>query len=1102
MKQKGNNRLEGRIRRQGSKRMLVCLIVGLLLAVTWAQLALALDPKKAITQYLHEAWTAENGLPQNTVQAIIQTRDGYLWLGTQDGLVRFDGTHFTPFSNGNGDGIKQPHILCLYEDREGSVWIGTLGGGLNRFKDGKLTSYTTKDGLSSDTVGSIYEDAKGTLWIGTREGLNQFKDGKFSVYTTKDGLSNNIVRAIYQDQEGSLWIGTRGGGLNRFKDGKFTSYTTKDGLSDDYVWTIYEDQEGSLWIGTEGSGLNRFKDGKFTSYTTKDGLLSNQIRALWEDKKGNLWIGTLGGGLSRFRDGKLASYTAKDGLSDDSVMSIYEDKEGSLWLGTNASGLSRLKDGRFSAYTIKEGLSNNMVWTIYGGRDGSIWAGTQGGLNHLKDERVTAYTTQNGLSYDAIMAIYEDKEGNLWVGTNGGGLNRFRDGKFTVYTTKDGLSNNNVRSIYEDKEGNLWVGTNGGGLNRFKDGKFSVYTTKDGLSNNFVRSIYQDREGNLWIGTNGGGLNRFKGGKLSAYTTREGLSNDFVWTIYEDQEGSLWIGTEGGGLNRLKNGKITSFTTKDGLFNNIVFAILEDDHANLWMSCNKGIFRVSKQELNDFADGKLHSISSVVYETADGLRSNECNTGSPAGCRTRDGKLWFPTIKGVAVIDPNNIQINTLVPPVTIEQVIIDGKAVGPTEKIEMPPGRGELEFHFTALSFLAPEKVRFKYKLEGFDKDWTEAKTERKSHYTNIPPGRYRFRVMACNNDGIWNEAGATFDFYLKPHFYQTTWFYALCALAVALAGFGIYRFRVRQLRHRTLQLELIVGERTQELKRSQAQVLKLEKQATEQRMAGGFAHEMRNALAGSKLVLDQALALDGLDPNISLNLANCRALKEIYLELNETLPPDKMQAVLARMQKIFTNEERLGEILQLVRKATSRGLNITQRIMDYSEISQQQPGRQRINLHELTLKVVNEVTSEFSSQGILIQYELDPQLCVIGDEAHFYAVIKNILLNAQDALIDPGLAERTARLIQIKAASQEDRCLMTISDNGVGVAPENLQKIFEPFYSTKPASGTGLGLGVVKKILSLYQGEIEVRSEEGKGTSFSISLPAYWSEAVSEAA
>jgi PAS domain S-box-containing protein len=796
--------------------------VGLLLtacilsAVFWHGIAPALDRKKAITQYGHNVWQTENGLPQNSVQAIIQTHDGYLWLGTEEGVVRFDGIHFTVFDRKNTHEIKDNNIQALFEAPDGSLWIATLGGGLSRLKDGSFVSYTTSEGLPSNVVRSVFEDRSGSLWIGTYgAGLAQLKDGKVTTYTSKDGLSNNFVRSIIQDREGDLWIGTTGG-LSRMRDGKFTSYTRKHGLPGDIVRTIYQDRKGVVWIGTSG-GLGRLKDGKITSYTVKDGLPHDAVRSLYEDRDGSLWIGTLGG-LSRFADGTFTNYTTTEGLPDNEVVSIFEDREGSLWIGMGAGGLEQLKDGMFTTYTSQEGLSNNEVWSVTEGRDGSLWIGTNGGgFDRLRGRSISTISTKQGLSNSIVRSVYEARDGSLWIGTNRG-LNRLRDGRIITNTAKQGLANEAVRAIYEDRERNVWIGTDGAGLYRFRRGHFTTYTTSEGLANNVVWAITGGQDGSLWIGTNAG-LSRYKDRKFTSYTTRDGLSSDFVISLYESKEGALWIGTMNG-LNRLFDGKFTSYTTQDGLFDDAPSQILEDDNGNFWMSCNKGIWRVSKKELDDFAEGKIKSVTSFSYGRADGMKSSECNGGcQPAGWKASDGRLWFPTIKGVVVVDPNRLEINRLPPPVTIEQVVVDGQAVGQIENTSFSQGKKKFEFHYAGLSFLAPEKVKFRYRLDGFDGEWVDAGTERVAHYTNIPPGDYTFMVTASNNDGIWNEKRATFNFYLQPYFYQTHWFYAFCFLTFILAGRGLYYARVKHLKRRQNELALTIHKQTRELQKEVAE-------------------------------------------------------------------------------------------------------------------------------------------------------------------------------------------------------------------------------------------------------------------------------------------
>jgi ligand-binding sensor domain-containing protein/signal transduction histidine kinase len=765
--------------------------------------ALALDSRLAVSQYHHRAWQIEDGLPQNSVQAIAQTSEGYIWLATQEGLARFDGIKFTVFDINNTPALKANNIQTLYVDRAGALWIGTEGGGLSRLADSQFTTYTTADGLADDIVESIFEDGAGRLWAGTFGGLSRFEGGKFTTYTTADGLPQNSVLALAEDREGNLWIGTEGGGLSKWDGSRFTTFTTRQGLGDDLVRSICVDRHGSLWAGTAG-GLSRFKDGRLVTFRAGDGLADDNIRCVYEDREGNLWIGTDAGGLNRYTGSLFSAFTKKEGLARNSVASLYQDVEGTLWIGTYGGGLSRLKDGKFVTLTEREGLPHDNAMAIYEDSRGTTWIGTSGGLSRFEGGKFMTYTAKDGLSDETILSICEDRQNNIWVGT-ADGLNRLSGGRFTIYAEKDGLTDPTVLALCEDSDGSLWIGT-AGGLSRLKDGKFTNYTTADGLPGNSVWALLKGGDGSLWIGTDGGGLNRLKDGVFQAYTKREGLAYDLVMALHEDADGSLWVGTSHG-LSRLKGGEFTNYTTKTGLYDDAIFRILEDQNGNLWMSCNKGIFRVGKGELEDVAAGKIASVTSISYGTADGMKSRECNGGfQPAGFKSSDGRLWFPTIQGVAVIDPANIKVNELPPPVLIEGLLADGRSMSLHEQISLPPGTEKLEFKYTGLSYLAPEKVKFMYKLEGFDKHWVEAGSRREVAYTNLAPGNYSFEVKACNNDGVWSEAAAGIRFYLEPRFYQTYWFYALCLATLALIAWALYQMRIRQM---SAQFSAVLAER-----------------------------------------------------------------------------------------------------------------------------------------------------------------------------------------------------------------------------------------------------------------------------------------------------
>jgi PAS domain S-box-containing protein len=803
-------------------RRIVSLILSILaLCSVHADLAFGGGDNRRVSEYVHNVWQTADGLPQNTIQAIAQTPDGYLWLATQEGLVRFDGVKLQVFDRKTTAEIKNNDIRSLCVSRDGSLWIGNFLGNLVRLKDGKFNSYDPADGLNGNSISAIHEDRAGNLWIGTRGGgLFRRTGEKFERFTTNVGLINNSISSITEDQDGSLWIGTDGG-VSTFRRGEFTNLTKKEGLSDETIGTIFQDRNGSIWIGTERGGLDRYQNGKFTTFKVENGLPGNSVHAIMQDNDGSLWIGTTQG-VSRLEDGHFDNYSVKDGLSDGSVGALFQDSEGSIWIGTLNGGLNRLRRGRFATHGTSEGLSNPVVWTVTEDGSGNIWAGTDGGgLNEYANGRFSVWTKKQGLSGNTIGSLYPSKDGSLWISTDGG-LDRLKDGKVVTFTTKEGLPAKLessglapavlVKAITEDFEGNLWFGTDGGGLCLFKDGKFITYTVKDGLASNSVLWLTPRRAGGIWIGTTKG-LSKFDSGKFSTLTTKDGLSNDNIMTMYEDGVGVLWVGTESG-LSRLKDGKFTTFTSRDGLFDDLTFEILEDGQGFLWMSCNKGIYRVSKKELNDFASGLIPSVNSTPYGIADGMISKECDGGvQPSGWKSNDGKLWFPTIQGVVAFDPNHLSVNNRIPPIHIEWVTAPGISLESPSEVRLSPGDGTFEILFTAPTFIAPGLVQFRYKLEGFDKDWVDAGTRRTAFYTNIPPGAYRFLVTAKNSEGEWNKFQASVAIHLAPYFYQTLWFYSLCILAVAGSVFAAHRIRVKGLKTREATLAARVDKRTAEL-------------------------------------------------------------------------------------------------------------------------------------------------------------------------------------------------------------------------------------------------------------------------------------------------
>jgi ligand-binding sensor domain-containing protein len=791
--------------RRGS--VAVCLAGALLAART----SLALDPARTLTEYGLDVWQSEHGLPQNSVQALRQTRNGYLWVGTQEGLVRFDGVRFEVFDTTRGS-IANNDVSALLESSDGTLWIGTFGGGLVRFRNGAFRAYGARDGLPTDTIYDLAEDRRGALWIATaRAGLVQLKDRRFTAYGPKLGLPSDIVRCVLVDRQDTVWAGTPDG-LVRLRDGRFDVLTSKDGLRNNTITALAEDADGVLWIGT-GVGLHRLKEGRIEAFTTREGLPHDLVRALAVDREGTLWVGT-GRGLARFRDGTFTGLTEGNGLPSDAVIAVREDREGNLWIGTDGGGLARLKDGRLTTRTVRDGLSSDNVYPVTGAGDGGLWLGTyRGEIDRFDGRRFRPLPLpRDDKSASRIRALLEDSRGRLWIGRDRG-LLRYASGAFTSFTAANGLPNENVRAIAEDRRGRLWIGTDGGGLVRHDGTGFHTFTTADGLGSNEVRAILEAGDGDLWVGTYGG-LSRLRGDRFDTYTTKDGLTHNLVRCLLADEDGTLWIGTYGGGLSRLRGRAFVSYTTRNGLPSDAIYGIVDDGEGHLWMSCNRGIFRVSRKDLEDVAGGWSQTLHPTSFDESDGMKSRECNGGSPACWRTADGRLWFGTLKGVVVVDPRHLKAKAAAPPVVLEELVVDGEPARLVRGLKLPPRRHRLQFRFTALTFSAPQKVRFSYKLEGFDQDWVDAGTLRMASYTQIPPGRYTFRVIARNEDGVWNQAGDAFTFTMTPAFYETPIFRAALTLAALAAGVAFYRLRTRQLRAREKVLEARITEALANLK------------------------------------------------------------------------------------------------------------------------------------------------------------------------------------------------------------------------------------------------------------------------------------------------
>lgn len=874
----------------------------------------ALDPEREIDQYARSVWTRTEGLPYSGVTALAQDAAGFLWIGTQEGLARFDGVRFEVFDKGNTPAFEDHFITALA--------VGPPGAGDHlRQEGGSKVARAAVTGPGAGTRESGIGAGAATLWIGTRRGLLRYRDGAFTRYGARQGLPEEYVRSLLVDTEGNLWVGTYGEGLALWGDAEgsvLRVWDTAEGLLEGTVRALSQDASGALWVGTSG-GLHLLVGGELTPYTTEDGLPSHFIRALAVGPEGRLWVGTEGGGLCRrvrhVRQGPrgLAEETTFEQVplgpvppgvtGGSSIGALLTDVQGNLWVGTHGAGLFRLRenrrgepgdgqtdgqtrDGRIEGgrgevgwrverWSTEGGLPHPVVWSLLEDSEGNLWVGTRGGLVQLRDGDVVSITRAQGLASEDVRTVYQDSRGWLWMG--GGGLDVLRRaGEVVPHPLGRALPE--VRSVLESRDGTLWLGTrNGltalppasqlrspgpvarpgaqqrspglpeavasGGVNALAEGPdgalwvaasgglarrgpgeggFTLWTSADGLPADGVRTVLPI-EGGAWVGTEAGlarlelggtASSRPAGGAAGRIRRVEAAGSVFVLTLHLDERGVLWVGTSGDGLIRLEGEEAVRIRMRDGLFHDLVFQILEDGRGNLWMSCNKGLFTVAREELDAFARGEVARVTSRWFDEADGMASAECNGGTqPAGWRDGEGRLWFPTRRGVARIDPAALESWSAPPPVRLEEVLVDGEPWYGPAPLELSPGLREVEIRYTSPTFTQPGKVRFRHRLAGLEDAWTEAGERRVAWVHRLPPGEYRFEVQAAFGDGPWSPVEHPLVMIQEPQLWQRPWFLAFLAMVLVAVGAAGYRGRVWDMKRRHEELEELVEQRTSEL-------------------------------------------------------------------------------------------------------------------------------------------------------------------------------------------------------------------------------------------------------------------------------------------------
>lgn len=771
-----------------------------------------------LPSYFTRVLRTEQGLPQNSVTAVLQTRDGYLWVGTYNGLARFDGNSFTVFEadKGNAPRLRSSRIVSLFEDDAGTLWIGHETGELTRYANGKFESVNFRVPWENRKIMSMGTDSSGKLWLLNEAGRLASITGE--VVSAPNAGTATKLAAMARNSQGQLWV-AYAGEIFALTNNQLISLSTNQEALGGYVTGMGAARDGGLWI-LSGDHVRKWNGRELTDDLGSSPWGQASISVVIETRSGALAVGTLDQGLYLvFPHRGSLHFDRSSGFPHDWTRCLFEDREGTLWAGTGNGGLAALRAGKVTTLNPPDFWRERDVLSVTQTHDGALWSGSEGaGLYRWFENEWTHIPESSGISNQFIWSVSEDLNHRLWVGTWGFGIFVEAGDHFELPPGLEEITYP-APALLHTRDGTTWIGT-GSGLLRYQNGKVISFGRNEGLELPDVRAVIEDGQGGVWFGMMGGGLGHLHNGKLLQLRKRDGLSSDYVQSLHLDADGTLWIGTFGGGLNRFAKSKFASIGTAEGLPNNVICDIEEDNHDNLWFSSRGGIFRIAREELNRCADGVAKSVHCLSYGRGDGMPTLECSGGfQPAGCKTTDGHLWFPTSKGLVGIDPEDVKANQLPPPVLIEAALVDGENISrsnASSPLRIAPGRQRFEFRYTALTFIASEKVRFRHRLEGLENDWTEAGGERVANYSYIPPGAYTFHVIACNSDGVWNETGAALAFIVQPHLWQRWWFRIIEVLVAATLLVGI----VLGLSRRRMRLKLERLERQRGIERERARI------------------------------------------------------------------------------------------------------------------------------------------------------------------------------------------------------------------------------------------------------------------------------------------